>query len=484
MNAQDLVGLLPIIVIAGASVVLMLTISVRRDYQLAWWVALVGLLLSMVTVTIAWNTVPIQVTPLIIIDQYALFFTTLLIASGALVLVFCYDYFKSREGTNEELFLLILTALLGGVVLVSSSHFASFFIGLEILSVSLFALIAYPIKQRRCLEAAIKYLILSGVSSAFLLFGMALIYAAIGTLSFDQMGKLLATVTNQPYSFTGIIMLVIALGFKLSLVPFHMWTSDVYEGAPVPVTAFVAIVSKGAIFGLLLRFFVQTDAYIYDGLYPIICVIAIVTIIGGNLLALLQTNIKRILAYSSIAHMGYLLVAFVAGMFVGVDLVIESVVFYLITYIITTLGAFGVVTALSSSEKEAEMLDDYTGLFWNRPWVAILFTVMLLSLAGIPLTAGFIGKFYIFAAGVDSQLWMLLLVVVAGSGIGLFYYLRIVLQMAKQPVSQAADGFQIVQPSAAEGVALCLLTVLVFWFGIQPNDLMEMIMGVSRGGLG
>ena len=480
MNALDFVGLLPIIAVATVSVVLMVAISFKRNYDLAWQIAVAGLALSMVTVLIAWNIVPLQVTPLILIDKYALFFTFLLLASGVLVLLFCYEYFKVRGGQNEELFLLILTALLGGVVLVSSNHFASLFIGLETLSVSLFALIAYPIKQSRALEAAIKYLILSAVSSAFLLFGMALIYFQTGSLAFNDIGAFQTAGSDQSYSFIGMIMLFIGLAFKLSLVPFHMWTSDVYEGAPAPVTAFVATVSKGAIFAVLLRYFVQANAFHYETFFTALSLIAIVTILGGNLLALLQNNIKRILAYSSIAHLGYLLVAFAAGLFIGVELVIESVIFYLITYILTTLGAFGVLTALSPSDSEADAIEDYTGLFWTNPWIATFFTVMLLSLAGIPLTAGFVGKFYVFAAGVDSSLWGLLLVVIVGSGIGLFYYLRIVIEMAKQPVASAGTS-QIKYPATLNGVSLSFLTLLIFWFGIRPSALIEVIAGISRG---
>lgn len=480
MNALEFVGLLPIIAVATVSVVLMVAISFQRNYDLAWQIAVAGLALSMVTVLIAWNIVPLQVTPLILIDEYALFFTFLLLGSGVLVLLFCYEYFKVRGGQNEELFLLILTALLGGVVLVSSNHFASLFIGLETLSVSLFALIAYPTKQSRALEAAIKYLILSAVSSAFLLFGMALIYFQTGSLSFNDIGAFQTTGSDQSYSFIGMIMLFIGLAFKLSLVPFHMWTSDVYEGAPAPVTAFVATVSKGAIFAVLLRYFVQANAFHYETFITALSLIAIVTIMGGNLLALLQNNIKRILAYSSIAHLGYLLVAFAAGLFIGVELVIESVIFYLITYILTTLGAFGVLTALSPSGSEADSIEDYTGLFWTNPWIATFFTVMLLSLAGIPLTAGFVGKFYVFAAGVDSSFWGLLLVVIAGSGIGLFYYLRIVIEMAKQPVESVGTS-QIKYPATLNGVSLSFLTLLIFWFGIRPSALIEVIAGISRG---
>ena len=482
MNAQDLLALLPIIYIASVSVLLMLVIAVKRDYNLAWSIAMGGLLLSLATIPVAWNRVPTLVTHLIIIDDYALFFTTVLFITSGFVLVFCHDYFKHRTGENEELFLLILFALLGAITLVSSYHFASFFIGLETLSVSLFALIAYPINQRRSLEAAIKYFILSGISSAFLLFGMALIYAELGTLSFTEIRQLLTDFSTQPYSFVGMIMLIIALGFKLSLAPFHMWTADVYEGAPAPITAFVATVSKAAVFAVFLRFFVTTGFFKFETLYPILCTLAFATILAGNLLALLQTNIKRILAYSSIAHLGYLLVAFATSFYIQLHLVIEAVMFYLLIYIITTLGSFGIVTALSSSNREAEMLEDYTGLFWSRPWMAAIFTVMLLSLAGIPLTAGFIAKFYVFTTGVHGQLWPLLFLVVIGSGIGLFYYLRIVLQMTKQPSERIGINVDEIQEhSSSEHIALSVLMLLVLWFGLFPGALIDLLATIAGG---
>jgi NADH-quinone oxidoreductase subunit N len=480
MKALDLLALLPIIYLAAISVLLMLVIAIKRDYKLAWWIATSGLMLTLTAVPVAWQQVPTMVTQLIVIDDYALFFTTLLLITGGFVLVFSYDYFKDRPGENEELFLLILFALLGAITLVSSYHFASFFIGLETLSVSLFALIAYPINQRRSLEAAIKYFILSGVSSAFLLFGMALIYAELGTLSFAELPQLFTSFGNQPYSFVGIIMLITALGFKLSLVPFHMWTADVYQGAPAPITAFVATVSKAAVFAVMLRYFVSAKIFNFEQLYAVISTLAFATILAGNLLALLQTNVKRILAYSSIAHLGYLLVAFAASFYIELQLVIETAMFYLLAYIITTLGSFGIVSALSTSNSEAEMLEDYTGLFWSRPWIAAIFTVMLLSLAGIPLTAGFIGKFYVFSTGVYGQLWPLLFMVVIGSGIGLFYYLRIVLQMSKQiPEKNRLLADRLQAPSTSAHFALSILMLLVLWLGIFPDTLIDPLVSIA-----
>ncbi len=475
MNMAQLIAFSPVISISGAVLVVMLTIAVRRNFVLVSFIAGIGILVSLSAVSIIWNHSPVQVTPLIRVDNYGLFYTALVFVAGLAVMAFCFDYFKDREGENEELLLLILTALLGGSVLVNSSHFASFFIGLETLSVSLFVLIGYSFDRLNSLEAAVKYLVLSGVSSAFLLMGMALIYAQSGTLEFSGIGNFIANrQTIDAMILTGIILMVSGLAFKLSLVPFHLWTPDVYEGAPAPVTALVATVSKGAVFVLLLRYFLTGGGYLYSSMLTIFSIIAGVTILGGNLLALLQTDVKRMLAYSSIAHMGYLLVAFIAGGSIAPNLVVESVTFYLTAYLVTTLGAFGVVSILSTIPAEAGEWSFYQGLFWRRPWLAAVFTLMLLSLAGIPLTAGFIGKFYIFAAGVDGRLWGLLLTVIIGSGLGLYYYLRIIVVMSMSPESDTTED-NVHTCAWASSATLTVLTMLLLWLGVFPERLITLI---------
>jgi NADH-quinone oxidoreductase subunit N len=317
--------------------------------------------------------------------------------------------------------------------------------------------------------------VLSGVASPFLLFGIALIYAELGSLEFTQLGKLLTARTDpgSAYLLTGLAMVVVGVGFKLSVVPFHLWTPDVYEGAPAPVTAFLATVSKGAMFALLLRFFVAAEGYQSGPLLLVLSLIAIASMLIGNLLALLQDNVKRILAYSSIAHLGYLLVAFL----VGGALAVEAVSFYLVAYFVTTLGAFGIVTVLSKPDRDADVLSDYQGLFWQRPWLAGVFTAMLLSLAGIPLTAGFVGKFYLFAAGVEGALWLLLIVLVIGSAIGLFYYLRIVVVMYRSPPEGAMES-GTAHPSFAAlagSVVLAVLTLSLVWLGVYPGPVIDII---------
>ncbi|WP_340123980.1 NADH-quinone oxidoreductase subunit N [Methylobacter svalbardensis] len=478
MNINQLIALAPIITLAGTAIAVMLGIAVRRNFILSFGIAACGIIMSLMALAVIWRGSPVQVTLLIRMDAYALFYMALLLSAGLAVLGFCYDYFKECEGEHEELPLLLLTALLGGSVLVCSSHFASFFIGLEILSISLFVLIGYPLNQARPLEAAIKYLVLSGVSSAFLLMGMALIYAQCGELYFGGIGRYIASQQDMNVMvLSGIILIVAGLGFKLSLIPFHLWTPDVYEGAPAPITAFIATVSKGAVFALLLRYFVSTDSYAYTPLLNVFSVIAGLSILGGNLLALLQNNVKRLLAYSSIAHMGYLLVAFIAGGSISSVLVVESVTFYLLAYSITTIGAFGVVSVLSTPQTEADDMSFYRGLFWRRPWLAAVFTLMLLSLAGIPLTAGFIGKFYIFTSAADGRLWGLLSAIIVGSGLGLYYYLRIIVVMSMNVEATAIIPAQDWISTAT----LAVLTILLVWFGIYPSLLVNVIQSVSYG---
>ena len=373
-------------------------------------------------------------TPLLLVDRYALFYMGLIIASAAAVTVLSYQYFENHEGHREELYLLLLLATLGCAVLVASSHFASFLLGLEILSVSLYGMVAYLKDRKQALEAGIKYLILASASAAFLLFGMALIYADAGTMEFSHIRELSLSGSGFPLLLSGIVLTVTGIGFKLGVVPFHLWTPDVYQGAPAPVTAFVATTSKSAMVALLLRYFYLSGALQYRAVFLVFAIIAIASMCAGNLLALRQTNVKRILAYSSIAHFGYILVAFLAGS----TMAIEAVSFYLVAYTVTILAAFGIVTVLSGSERDADDLEDYRGLFWRRPVIAGVFTAALLSLAGIPATIGFLGKFYVLAAGAAATAWPLVIILVVTSVAGLFYYLRIVVALYSAPSEHAA----------------------------------------------
>jgi NADH-quinone oxidoreductase subunit N len=483
MSGIDFLALLPIIVLGTASVVVMLAAAFHRSHALAAWLSMGGLGATLAVLPIAASVQPRYVTPLLVIDPYALFYTALILATTVAVTALSFVYLESRQGRQEEFYILLLLAALGSVVLVSSSHFASFFIGLELLSVSLFALIAYPIGSQPPLEASVKYLILAGVSSAFLLFGMALIYAELGTLEFARMGALLTAgghVTTA-YWLLGLALVLTGVGFKLALVPFHMWTPDVYEGAPAPVAAFVATVSKGAMLALLLRYFALAGGYRYGSVFAALSVVAVASMLIGNLLALLQNNVKRILAYSSIAHLGYLLVAFLAS---G-SMAVEAVAFYLVYYFITMVGAFAIVTLVAAADPspEADDLGHYRGLFWRRPWLAGAFTAMLLSLAGIPLTIGFVGKFYVVAAGVGASLWLLVVTLIVGSAIGLFYYLRILVALYLSPIQEktAERPLPLAAATLPGHVVLALLTLMLVWMGLYPSALIRTIHAVAAG---
>jgi NADH-quinone oxidoreductase subunit N len=399
----------------------------------------------------------------------------LLLAATLVVIALSYGYlqlhFEAHE-EFEEFYLLVLLATFGGLVLVSARHFVSLFLGLELIGVSLYSLIGYLRIRRGPLEAALKYLLLSASASAFLLFGIALMYFQTGTMAFGRMGGALGEEAPALW-LAGFVLALVGLGFKLGLVPFHLWIPDVYQGAPAPITAYVATVSKGAVFALLLRFVSDVQALQHGALGVLFGLLAAASMIAGNVLALLQHNVKRLLAYSSIAHLGYLLVALLAG---G-SLALEAVTFYLIAYFIMTLGAFGIVTILSRESRDADMLEDYRGLFWSRPWLAGTLTLMLLSLAGIPVTVGFVGKFYAITAGLDARLWFLVLLLVANSAIGVYYYLRLIVAMFEQPVWIA--GRPAVRVETRTGwttvLSLGLMVSLLLWLGLYPEPMIDFI---------
>ena len=472
MTIMDFTALLPLIVMAATALLLMLVIAFYRSHTIAAFLTIAGIAVSFYTLSAAYGIAPRRVTALLIIDRYSIFYTGLVLAASFSVALLSYGYLRKHNGNHEEFYLLLLMAVLGSAVVISSSHFASFFLGLEILSVSLYTLIAYVKTSDRGTEAGIKYLILAAVSASFLLFGIALIYAQLGTLSFNPIA-LGRVDTRNLFYLIGTILVIVGIGFKLALVPFHMWTPDVYEGAPAPVTAFIATVSKGALFAFLLRYFSLAEVTSQSALFITFSLIAVTSMFFGNVLALMQNNIKRILAYSSIAHLGYLLVAFLAGKAYA----FIAVTFYLVAYFVTTLGAFGIVTVLSDGERDADDLADYQGMAWKRPLLSAVFTAMLLSLAGIPLTAGFIAKFYIMGAGVGSELWTLVLVLAVTSAIGLFYYLRVIITLYRRPAEEEASAMAE-RTTVAGGIVLAALVALLLWLGIYPSVLIDIIQAV------
>jgi NADH-quinone oxidoreductase subunit N len=469
MTGADLLAILPLLVLGGAAVLVMLGIAVRRNFALTVGLTVLALLAALVCLAPAVGLAPRRVTGLLFVNGFGLLYVGLLITTSLVGSLLAYGYAGRRGGQREEAYILLLLATLGGCVLALSDHFASFFLGLELLSVSLYGLISYSRWRPPSLEAGAKYLILAAVSSSFLLFGMALVYAELGTMSFPEIVRQAATVGAVSALLPGLLLIVVGIAFKLAVVPFHMWTPDVYEGAPAPVTAFVATVSKGAVFALLLRLFGQLDLARYPSLVFAFALIAAASMLAGNLLALRQYNVKRLLAYSSISHLGYVLVAFLAGGALGVS----AATYYLVAYFATILVAFGSVGSLSDPARlrDADSLADYRGLFWRRPFLTAAFGASLISLAGIPLTAGFLGKLYVSLAGVSSPHWWLVVVLVLSSTIGLYYYLRVASIMFRRLTGRELT------PSLtwADGLVLAALTVAIFFLGIYPPPLLALI---------
>ncbi|HUH66102.1 MAG TPA: NADH-quinone oxidoreductase subunit N [Syntrophales bacterium] len=472
MTALEIKAILPFMVLAAAQVAIILGIALRRSHRLTFALAIGAVIAAVLAVLLGPAPSPHSLTPLLVVDGYAVFFIVLILLSGLFTFLISYGYLEARRENREEFYVLILTALLGSIVLVASTHLASFLLGLESLSVSLYALAAYARTSELSFEAGIKYLVLAAFSSAFLIFGMALTYAEVGSMEFTAIAAKAATPGMGPVFLAGMMLIIVGIGFKLAVVPFHMWIADVYEGAPAPVVGFIATVSKGAVSAVLLRYFMQVDAYGGNSLTLFFVCIAVASMFVGNLLALFQDNLKRLLAYSSIAHMGYLFVAFLAS---G-GLRVTAVVFYLTAYFIVNLGAFGVVTILSGKERDADRLDDYLGLFFENPWIAGVLTVMLLSLAGIPLTAGFIGKFYVLAAGIDSVLWFPVICLIVTSAIGLFYYLRVLIVLFTPAPENAAA---VKHTLSAGAFALALPVFLLVGLGVYPGPVLTMIINLA-----
>lgn len=481
MSPGDITVLLPVMAMAAASVLVMMVIAFYRNHALTAALTIAGLVIAFSMLLVTSPLLPRQVTPLIFVDGYAFFFMGLLFAACFFVVLLSYGYFSRRPGRHDEFYVLLLIATFGSAVVAASSHFVSFFLGLELLGISLYSLIAYQRTDRYGNEAGIKYLILAAVSSAFLLFGMALVYAQLGTMQFALIAReaAVSSVSSSLPLLAGFALIIVGIGFKLALFPFHMWSPDVYEGAPAPVSAFIATVSKGAVFALLLRYFSLVNIHQFPAIVTVFTIIATASMLIGNLLALAQNNIKRILAYSSIAHLGYLLVAFIAGGTAA----ITAASYYLAAYFVTILGAFGIISVLSfsgSGGKDADTLDEYRGMAWRRPWLAGMLTLALLSLAGIPLTAGFIGKFLVISAGAGSTLWLLLVVLAVSSSIGLYYYLRIVTVL----YSRVPEGREMPaagpQLSLSGGTALVVLALLLIWLGVYPSPLLRLIKATAE----
>ncbi len=398
---------------------------------------------------------------LFVADGFGFFWRLVLIGASILSVILAVPFLQGHRVRATEFFALQLLATVGMMLIPSGFHLLSMWISLELMALASYVLAGYFRDQRKSVEAALKYFILGALSSGILLYGVSLLYGATGTLRLDEMGSALSTGVSSPMVTAGWLMLAVGLLFKVAAAPFHVWTPDVYEGAPTPVTAFLATGSKVASFAFLLRVFYQALPVSLDW-QVVIAAIAALTMIWGNLAALTQDNVKRMLAYSSVAHAGYILIGVVAASRTG----LWASLFYLLAYTLMTAGVFAVVIALERGGYAGETYDDYKGLAARSPGMAAMLLVLLLSLTGIPPTGGFVGKLYLFGAAVESGYAWLAVVGALTSVLSLFYYFGLVVRMYLHDADEATPE-PLSSPWLWAAVSLCTAGILLL--GLMPE---------------
>ncbi len=466
----DIKSIAPIIIMTIAGiVVLMADVFFKRALKdkLAY-LSLIGIIIAgVVTFTQIGPTV-YSFSDTFVVDNYSVFFNFIFLVSTAIVILMSVSYIK-QEGINYgEYYTLILFATMGMMLMAGGSDLITIFLGLEIMSISLYVLAGFRRNRLDSNEASLKYFLLGAFATGFLLYGIAMLYGATGTTNIKEIAAFLAN--NPPLSNPMIIMgsslLIIGFGFKIACVPFHKWTPDVYEGAPTAITAFLSAGPKAAAFAAFFRVFLVSLPGLEPKWSTILWVLAVLTMTVGNVVAIAQTNIKRMLAYSSIAHAGYALIAIVAANSLGT----ASMLFYMLAYIFMNLGAFAVVIVLGRKGEENLMIEDYNGLGYKHPLLAITMCIFMFSLAGIPPLAGFVGKFYIFSAAIKSGYVVLAVIGVLNSVIAVYYYLRVTVAMYMKP---PAREFAPLSLSPYMIVALILSIWGTIHLGIFPARIIE-----------
>ena len=471
-----MIGLLPELVLTVWALVLLTVVAWRhttaRDVRIAGWVTLAGFATSAAAVWwLWWNRAGAEgITPMVAVDDFRYVADWLFLGAGALTVMFSFAYLEREALLHPEYYVLLVFATIGMMLMAGGEDLIVIFLGLELMSVSVYVLAGVDRRSARAAEAALKYFLLGAFASAFLLYGIALVYGATGTTNLSLIGMQVASLglARSPLLLIGLGMLLVGFGFKTAAVPFHMWAPDVYDGSPTPVTGFMATAVKAAAFVALARVLVEafsaTAAW-----HSIVIGLAVLTMIVGNLVALAQRSVKRMLAYSSVAHAGYLLVAVAAGNPQGN----AAVLFYLAAYGLTSIAAFALVAARGRGGESDLQIDDLAGLATDKPWLAFALAVCMLSLLGFPGTAGFIGKWYILLATIAGGNGWLATVLVLTSLISAGYYLPVVMAMYMRPVpfANAHVGLKFGRLGL---VALAACIAAVIYFGIQPHQLLDL----------
>lgn len=468
----NLMPLMPALVPAVTAMLIMLADALLPPQQKTWLsvAGLAGLVVAFLFALTLVNQNASAFSGSVVADNFSVGISLLILAAAFLTILISIDYLSARDLDPGEYMALLLGAVSGMILMALANDLIVIFLGLELFSLSLYVLCAYWRGNPRSLEAGIKYFLLGSFSSAFFLYGIALIYGATGATNLSAIGASLANAAGSanPLFLMGAALLLVGFGFKVGLVPFQWWMPDVYEGAPTPITAFMSVATKAAAFAAFFRvFFVAVPATAFD--WPMVmAALAVVTMTVGNVAALVQTNIKRMLAYSSIAHAGYILVALVSGGQGG----LSAASFYLAAYMVMNLCAFGAVIALGQGTRERIEMADLAGAAQQKPWAAVALAVSLLSLAGFPPFAGFVAKFFVFGAAVNAGYVWLAVVGVLNSLVSVYYYLGPVIRMYMSP---RAEGWDKAEPRTAPLLAVAVMVglVLTIGFGVFPSQVLQ-----------
>ncbi len=471
MVNSSLYAVVPILCVVLAALAVMVAEAFRaRDESMPLGgLGIVGLIGAAVSAVLLWNRNATSFG-VIVADNFGLFVTLVLVIVGILTIMFS-SVVVDRDGLPKgEYYALVLFAVVGMIMMATANDLLVVFIALEILSLAVYVLTGIRRDDPRGTEAAFKYFLLGAFSSAFFLYGIAFTYGLSGSTRLDRIGTYLAaqSASDNPLILVAVGLLLVGFAFKISAVPFHMWTPDAYEGAPAVVTGFMSTGVKAAAFAAFTRVFLSAFEPLSVDWAPMVWVLAAATMILGTVVGVAQSNVKRMLAYSSIAHGGYLLVGLVAANQMGK----AAILFYLLAYAVTNLAAFGVIALLGSRDAPNDELRDYTGLWHARPALAALMTVCLLSLGGLPPTAGFIGKWYIFSAAVSAGYYGLAVIGVLTSVVSVFFYLRVVVMMY-----MADRDPEMPAPAQVGGVGMAALVasiIVIFYLGILPTRVLDL----------
>ncbi len=459
--------LAPVLVVLGAAALVLLLDLLPRTRPLTATVALVGVVGALLVTLTRWGTPARGFGDMIVLDDFALFVNVVVCYAAALVILLSVDSLARAGAATGEPYALVLFATSGMMLLAAAGDLIVLFLALELMSLSLYVLAGLFTRDLASSEASMKYFILGAFAASFLLYGIALVYGATGTTNLDRVAAAVAGRGREPLLLVALGLMLVGFGFKTSSVPFHMWAPDVYQGAPTSVTAFIATGSKAAAFAALIRVLLTALRGTQPDWSALLWIVAVLSMTLGNVVAIAQSNVKRLLAYSSIAHAGYMLVGVVAGGSSGPG----AVLFYLLTYTFTTAGAFGVVTLCARAEGEAVEVADYAGLARRHPVLAATLGLFLLSLVGIPPLAGFVGKFYLFGAAVRAGYVWLAVIAVLNSAVAAYYYLRVIVYM----YMREADGAgAVLVPSFAGGLALAIALVGVLLLGVIPAPFVDL----------